>query len=425
MPQSRGVAACKPAIEDNLSQDEDVLVSVNKFYIFKEQAVLEKQNSVRIPAEYVREVIDETGKSIKGVILPNPDKPWRELVVSRTSSLSRSKMIGSGELRPNQNRELAQLLHKDQQPKISMTEGELQQLLQKLQGQSTEEPKKEAVAVAPLQAAVAAAEPSKDEEVLVSEVPSNYLSLVSSNPSKGAGKGKPGANRGRSSGAGGKRKADNAALAGNMPKRLTCAASVETSSQKRPLPPDGASVGSSSSRLRLTCKRGSEMEKFLSQSIKYTTDLDPVLALKGQSLKVPQYQGARIVKCIEEFDQKHHTDFVSSTEFIELKAKMALIDDCEELYRLGSLSNSRKETLLQAVAAEVPAFPPEFQTMLVAHKFQRFQWVQESDVEAWLELIRPLLLPGAPGARGKSMGAEVSLSTVFPIRYEGCAFTEE
>ena len=161
---SRGVAACKPAIEENLSQDEDVSVSVNKFYIFKEQAVLEKQNSVRIPAEYLREVIDESGKSIKGVIVPNPEKPWRELVVSRTSLLSRSKAIGTGELRPNQNRELAQVLHKDHQ------------------------------------------------------VPGNLLHLVSASPSKGAGKGKLGGARGCGNGTGSKRKAENVAFAGGPAK---------------------------------------------------------------------------------------------------------------------------------------------------------------------------------------------------------------
>ena len=374
---SRGVEKCRASLEESLGEAEEIEDNSPKVNAADPtggvgEAASDKDSTTTPSADHRR-----SWQGCEGILTSNPDKPYTEVLVSRTSGLALTKTLGDGELRPAQNQELLRFLQSNRQCKATLSHNELQDFIQSLKNPAAKE---EAPSQKPAESAQSGMQ-VETAEVTVSEVPNNVFALLAANSAehavgKGAGKARPPKKRG-----------PVAADEGERPKKARAQPSQSADTSTAP-PNDSASVGTGSTRLRVWSKRGTQIERYLAQAQKYTQEIELSDALCGAVNKATRYQCTRIMTCISEHDKTKHTDYCSSSEYIELNAKLAMLDACEELAQLSSLSDERRNVLLAKVSAEVN-FPPPFQVLLVVARVQKTQWSSASAIDEWAELVQP------------------------------------
>ena len=74
------------------------------------------EHGCKVPSDVtLHELIDESGKSVKGLLLKDPAKPWRHVELQRCMAMSLQRGIAQSSqmLRPQQNRDLFKMLVAD------------------------------------------------------------------------------------------------------------------------------------------------------------------------------------------------------------------------------------------------------------------------------------------------------------------------
>ena len=174
-------------VEETLDECCQAHVTVQRSMVFITQQDFEREHQVKLPVDILDEVCDEAGHKQRGLLLVNPSKPHREIIVSRRLGFDLTKRLCGSELRANQNRDFLQYLEVEEskkkgkhwkQPLTSNDLGELIAQCKAAQTGSKEEPGV-ADAQAPLSASHTrgsdAEAPEVLEGVVVSALPTNIL----------------------------------------------------------------------------------------------------------------------------------------------------------------------------------------------------------------------------------------------------------
>ena len=149
---------------------------------------------------------------------------------------------------------------------------------------------------------------------------------------------------------------------------------------------DGASVasfaaGSAKKRLMNLLSPKSKAEKRSSTQVKkYMSELDPIKALRGSSMRWPLYQARRT------YDQMADK---SSPAAIELQGQRLLIESCQKLQNLASVPKAERMTLLEQVSSSVTTFPAEFQVALLLQAVRENTLVAQDDIAVWAKSVLP------------------------------------
>ena len=342
-------------------------------------------------------LIDETGNSVRALLVDHPTEPWRTVRFRTLTGLRLDKTVSSPEemLRANQSQQLMQQLLKVGNHKCPETGG---MSLTKLESMVTSELEKRAEAATSAAACLQADQPplaaaegttANSEGTVVNLVnstlaPVGLMGVHAVHAQSGQGapsKKQPGAPRGRKA----------------------AASEDQAAGFSQPPPPkrgkhgsagsDSASVISGRSSCVTLGNSTKAERRTQDQCNKWIAELNVTKALLGHSMKNPVYQAKRLLEQIS--DQ-------SLSYFIELNDAKTVVESAEKLTALGSLSKATRTELLEHVTGYVEDLPGPFQQMLLLQELRENVVVDEAEVQSWCHMVVPFI--SKTGAWARSCG---------------------
>ena len=398
-------------------------LSLQRCLLFVTAGDFEKEHGVKpqqVPGLELIELQDECGQTLKGIVMVNPNKPHRELIVSTAATMVVEKQLlePRAQLRAGQAVDMAEWLRSQRGKTDPAVHGcssarsaeevaKLVAIVKKAKERNTEEEAKrdKEPLLAPLQSAEADAlerrkqdgsdkdaaaaeaddidESSVGAEQVVERVQPGFAAQFAAaaqakaNASRGRGQSRGGRSRGASTAPGRGRGAGASQEEGSKRAKTIRGSVAESLAGGSQYAGDGKSVAKSKGGL-------SNKEKALSQARSKYAALDPGLPLAGDTMKAPLYHARRALSTLVEQKLK------DSVEHSNLKARIELTEECVALYNsLEGMGKDERHKAMSSISSSVQELPPEFQLMWLEAAVKDLDFKSGKDVDLFLAMLKP------------------------------------